>query len=237
MAIAEIHVVLKPTLLDAQGATVHKALHQLGHTQVRNVRIGKYITVEVDDTLSDAALQEQLDQMCRHLLSNPVIEDYEITLDTAASAAPATARVQEPLTAVTTPLVSATTTAPTVTTPAGLVAASNAPVSALAPSEQVTVGKVSPSAVGTPDPFAMDYDAYDAMPANEQLALQQIAWQKHGGWIRQQLTERRAAWILCIGGEVVEAGASLDSLPSEAQRDQLGTTRNLVPWVFTQPTA
>ena len=81
MAIAEIHIVLKPALFDAQGATVLKALHHLGHAQVRHVRIGKFITLEVDDALVGPALDQQLMLMCEQLLANPVIEDYEVTLD------------------------------------------------------------------------------------------------------------------------------------------------------------
>lgn len=244
MAIAEIHVVLKPALLDVQGATVLKALHQLGHTQVQNVRVGKYITLEVDGAAAGAGLQEQLAQMCQQLLSNPVIEDYEITLDTTAPGATGGAllasgsTVREPVTVAAQPLAAATTLSPTVstTTPAALIAAKTVPVSALAASEQLAVGKISTSTVGTPDPFAMEYDAYDALPANERLALQELAWQTHGGWIRQQLAERRAAWILCIGSQVVESGPTLDSLTNEARRAQLGRGQNFVPWIFTQPT-
>jgi phosphoribosylformylglycinamidine synthase len=91
MAIAEIHVTLKPTLLDAQGATVLKALRQLGHGHVHNVRIGKHIEVEFDDALSGSALQSELELMCRQLLANPVIEDYSITVGGAPIGAPAAA--------------------------------------------------------------------------------------------------------------------------------------------------
>lgn len=80
MAIAEIHVTLKPALLDAQGATVLKALRHLGHDYVRDVRIGKHIEVEFDEGLGSAALQSQLELMCQQLLANPVIEDYNITI-------------------------------------------------------------------------------------------------------------------------------------------------------------
>ncbi len=80
MAIAEIHVTLKPALLDAQGATVLKALRHLGHDYVRDVRIGKHIEVEFDEGLGSAALQSQLEIMCQQLLANPVIEDYNITI-------------------------------------------------------------------------------------------------------------------------------------------------------------
>src|SRR4028119_1760999 len=91
MAIAEIHVTLKSTLLDAQGATVLKALRQLGHGHVHNVRIGKHIEVEFDDALSGSALQAELEMMCRQLLANPVIEDYSITIGGAPITAPVSA--------------------------------------------------------------------------------------------------------------------------------------------------
>ena len=78
MATVEIHVTLKPTLLDVQGATTLKALQQLGHNTVRDVRIGKYIVLEIDDA-DDLTLQEELNNMCRQLLANPVIEDYDIS--------------------------------------------------------------------------------------------------------------------------------------------------------------
>ena len=86
MAIAEIHITLKPSLFDAQGQTVLKALRNLGHTSVKDVRIGKFITVEVADGLSAAALNDELDKMCKDLLANPVIEDYEIAIAEAPSA-------------------------------------------------------------------------------------------------------------------------------------------------------
>ncbi len=81
MATAEIHVTLKPALLDVQGKTVLKALQQLGHAEVQNVRIGKFITLELSDTLTGAALQQELDKMCQQLLANPVIENYEIVVN------------------------------------------------------------------------------------------------------------------------------------------------------------
>jgi len=231
MAIAEIHVTLKPTLLDAQGATVLKALHNLGHTQVQNVRIGKYITVEVNDALIGPALQQELDRMCTELLANPVIEDYDITLGTEPGA---------PLTSATVLTQSAPViaTTPTAAAPLTNFSASTAPPpSALTVSEQIAAGQISPSEVGTPDPLTMEYNRYEGLPAPERLALQELAWQKHGNWILQQLNDRRAAWILCIGGEVVESGVTLDSMPTEAQRDRLGRSRGMVPWVFVRPPA
>ena len=77
---AEIHVTLKPALLDAQGKTVLRALQQLGHRQVRDVRIGKHISIEMAEGQTPSQLEADIDLMCRQLLANPVIEDYSITV-------------------------------------------------------------------------------------------------------------------------------------------------------------
>jgi phosphoribosylformylglycinamidine synthase subunit PurS len=74
MAKVKVYVTLKPTLLDAQGRVVQTALENLGYTNGESVRIGKYIEVEVAE--NGAKLDEQIDDMCRKLLTNPVIEDY-----------------------------------------------------------------------------------------------------------------------------------------------------------------
>lgn len=70
----KVYVTLKPTLLDAQGRVVQTALENLGHTNVESVRIGKYIEVEIAE--NGRKLDEQVDEICRKLLANPVIEDY-----------------------------------------------------------------------------------------------------------------------------------------------------------------
>jgi phosphoribosylformylglycinamidine synthase len=70
----KVYVTLKPTLLDAQGRVVQTALENLGYANVEGVRIGKYIELEISD--NGRALGEQVDEMCRKLLANPVIEDY-----------------------------------------------------------------------------------------------------------------------------------------------------------------
>jgi phosphoribosylformylglycinamidine synthase subunit PurS len=91
MATAEIHVTLKPGLLDVQGKTVLKALQQLGHSEVQNVRIGKFITLEISDALAGPALQQELDRMCQQLLANPVIENYEIVVTATSGTQPGAA--------------------------------------------------------------------------------------------------------------------------------------------------
>jgi phosphoribosylformylglycinamidine synthase PurS subunit len=67
-------VTLKPGVLDPQGKAVHKALAGLGFAGVDDVRTGKLIELDVADDTSDAAI----DEMCRRLLANTVIENYRI---------------------------------------------------------------------------------------------------------------------------------------------------------------
>ena len=73
----EVLVSLKPGLSDPQGKAVEGSLPALGWTNVSNVRVGKHIDVTVD-AVSRAAAREQVEEMARRLLSNPVIEDYHI---------------------------------------------------------------------------------------------------------------------------------------------------------------
>ena len=63
-------------VLDPQGNAVRDAMRHLGMPEVRSVRIGKYMEIEVDG--EDVDLEKRLHSLCRDLLSNPVIEDYEL---------------------------------------------------------------------------------------------------------------------------------------------------------------
>lgn len=67
-------VTLKPGVLDPQGKAVHKALGGLGFAGVDDVRTGKLIELDVADDTSEAAI----DEMCRRLLANTVIENYRV---------------------------------------------------------------------------------------------------------------------------------------------------------------
>lgn len=69
-----IHVSLKPGVLDPQGRAVHHALEGLGFSGIEDVRVGRLIEMDVAEGTSDAAL----DEMCRKLLANMVIENYRI---------------------------------------------------------------------------------------------------------------------------------------------------------------
>ena len=66
----------KAAVLDPQGNAVRDAMQHLGMPEVRSVRIGKYMEIEIDGQNGD--LETRLRGLCRDLLSNPVIEDYEL---------------------------------------------------------------------------------------------------------------------------------------------------------------
>jgi phosphoribosylformylglycinamidine synthase len=69
-----IYVTLKTGVLDPQGRAIQHALEGLGFSGVESVRQGKLIEIEHDDSVGDA----ELEQMCRKLLANTVIENYRI---------------------------------------------------------------------------------------------------------------------------------------------------------------
>ena len=77
---AKIHVTLKNGVLDPQGKAVGHALESLGFDGVGDVRQGKYIEIDLTDSTESAA-QEKVDAMCRQLLANTVIENYNIEIE------------------------------------------------------------------------------------------------------------------------------------------------------------
>lgn len=78
----KVVVTLKPTLLDAQGRVVQDALHQLGYGDVTQVRIGKYMEIELaNDGKDQGEVEQAVKEMCDRLLANPVIENYTFKLE------------------------------------------------------------------------------------------------------------------------------------------------------------
>lgn len=76
---AKIHVTLKSGVLDPQGKAVGHALSGLGFTGVGEVRQGKYIEIELNETDASAA-KANVEEMCRKLLANTVIENYAVEI-------------------------------------------------------------------------------------------------------------------------------------------------------------
>ena len=79
-----VHVTLRPGVLDVQGKAVGSALHALGYESVREVRQGKFFTFDVSATDRDGA-SKAVDEMCRKLLANTVIEDYSFEVHEEAA--------------------------------------------------------------------------------------------------------------------------------------------------------
>jgi len=73
---AKVIVMPKAAVLDPQGNAVRDAMRHLGMPEVRSVRIGKYMEIDIEGQNGD--LESRLHCLCRDLLSNPVIEDYEV---------------------------------------------------------------------------------------------------------------------------------------------------------------
>jgi phosphoribosylformylglycinamidine synthase subunit PurS len=80
MYLAKVYITLKPTVNDPQGLTIKGALHNLGFSSVEDVRAGKYIEVRISEKDIGTA-RRQVDEMCRKLLANPVIELYRFDLE------------------------------------------------------------------------------------------------------------------------------------------------------------
>ncbi|MBC7908522.1 MAG: phosphoribosylformylglycinamidine synthase subunit PurS [Rhodospirillaceae bacterium] len=76
---AKVHITLKNGVLDPQGKAVQHALGSLGFDGVTDVRQGKFIELELTET-DKAKAKEAVEQMCKQLLTNTVIENYTIDL-------------------------------------------------------------------------------------------------------------------------------------------------------------
>ncbi len=81
MAKAKVYVYLKNGILDPQGKATHHILTTMNFDQVKEVRVGKYITLDFSDQLSRQEIEQQTEQICRKLLANPIIEDYNFDIE------------------------------------------------------------------------------------------------------------------------------------------------------------
>jgi phosphoribosylformylglycinamidine synthase subunit PurS len=77
---ARVYVTLKAGVLDPQGQAVSRTLVRLGFDEVQAVRIGKYVEIDLAGGDVDAA-RGRLEEMCRRLVANTVIEDFRIEVD------------------------------------------------------------------------------------------------------------------------------------------------------------
>ncbi len=76
---AKVYITLKESILDPQGTAVKGALENLKYQNIPELRIGKYIQLQIDETDLSRA-ESQLKEMCEKILSNPIIENYSYDL-------------------------------------------------------------------------------------------------------------------------------------------------------------
>ena len=76
---AKICITLKPGLLDAQGKTIKSALESLGFKGVKEVRVGKYLELDLNHGGTKHAKRD-VERMCHKLLANPVVETYRVEI-------------------------------------------------------------------------------------------------------------------------------------------------------------
>ncbi len=79
---AEINVMPKKEILDPQGKAVTGSMKNLGLSEIQNVRIGKHISLEIEAP-TEAAAHEKVDQACKNLLANLIMESYSFKLEQA----------------------------------------------------------------------------------------------------------------------------------------------------------
>jgi phosphoribosylformylglycinamidine synthase PurS subunit len=81
---SKIIVTLRKSILDPQGKAVEQGIHSLGFTAARNVRIGKFIEMELVAE-EEIEARRMTEEVCRKLLANPVMEDFSYTIESVSS--------------------------------------------------------------------------------------------------------------------------------------------------------
>ena len=76
--LVKVFVTLRESVLDPQGVAVKGALHTMNYQEVQDVRIGKYLELQVEKT---ANVEERVKEMCEKILANTVIEDYRFEVE------------------------------------------------------------------------------------------------------------------------------------------------------------
>lgn len=77
---AKVLIKRRPSILDPQGKAVEKGAAHLGLKNIKNTRIGKYIEFELD-VKDKAAAEKEVKEYCSKLLANPIMEDFDFTLE------------------------------------------------------------------------------------------------------------------------------------------------------------
>jgi phosphoribosylformylglycinamidine synthase subunit PurS len=78
---AYVYVSLKKSVLDPQGKTIQGALKKMGYKGLGDVRQGKYFELTLENSLTRADAQSEVERIAREVLTNPVIEEYRYALE------------------------------------------------------------------------------------------------------------------------------------------------------------
>jgi phosphoribosylformylglycinamidine synthase len=78
---AKVYVSLKPGVLDPQGKAIQHSVELLGFTGIADIRQGKYFEIALQDSAEAAEARESVARMAREVLSNPIIEDYRVEIE------------------------------------------------------------------------------------------------------------------------------------------------------------
>lgn len=78
--LAKVYVTLKDGVLDPQGKAIHHAATTIGYLGIADIRQGKYFEIKLVPSVNEAQAYEEIEKLAHEVLSNPVIEDYEIEL-------------------------------------------------------------------------------------------------------------------------------------------------------------
>jgi phosphoribosylformylglycinamidine synthase len=78
--LAKVYVTLKNGVLDPQGKAIHHAATTIGYQGIADIRQGKYFEIQLDPALDEAQARAEIEKFAHEVLSNPVIEDYQVEL-------------------------------------------------------------------------------------------------------------------------------------------------------------
>jgi len=78
---AKVFVTLKPSVLDPQGKAIHHSIETLGYGNISDVRQGKYFEIALNGIADEESARQEIEQMAKDVLANPVIEDYRVEIE------------------------------------------------------------------------------------------------------------------------------------------------------------
>ena len=79
---AKVYVTLKSSVLDPQGKAIKHSVELLGYRFISDIRQGKYFEIAIDGSLSEEQAREEAQRLARDVLSNPIIEDFRVEIET-----------------------------------------------------------------------------------------------------------------------------------------------------------